>query len=85
MQTEEIRSKIKKIVANVANLSLDDISDDASYIEDLGLDSLSALEVMVDVDYEFQYKFPEEEAQGVHTIEDTVQLVQRHLVAPAWV
>lgn len=84
MQVEEIRMRIKKVVANVANLTLDDIPDDASYVEDLGLDSLSALEVMVDVDYEFQYKFPEEEAQGVHTIEDTVQLVQRHLAALAW-
>jgi acyl carrier protein len=85
MQAEEIRRRIKKIVAEVANLSLADIPDNASYVDDLQLDSLSALEIVVGVDYEFQYKFPEEEANAVRTIEDTVQLVQRHLAVPALV
>ena len=75
MQVEEIRNKIKEIVSNVANIPVEKITDGASYQDDLQLDSLSMLEVGVDVDYEFKLQLPEEELQGIATIQDSVDLV----------
>ena len=75
MQVEEIRNKIKEIVSNVANIPVEKIADGASYQDDLQLDSLSMLEVGVDVDYEFKLQLPEEELQGIATIQDSVDLV----------
>ena len=41
MEAQEIRTKIKEIIADVANLDPEAIGDKATYVEDLGLDSLS--------------------------------------------
>ena len=79
MEADEIKAKIKRVIANITNLPADEIADSASYQDDLGLDSLSALEVVIDVEYEFQFKVPEDEVAAIRTVEDTVRLVQRHL------
>ena len=78
MDVVEIRAKIKEIISNVANIDPAEIADDASFVEDLQLDSLSLLEIGVDVDYEFKLGVPEEELQGLRTVQDSVNLVLQH-------
>ena len=79
METVEIRSKIKQIVSNVTNIPVEEIGDQASYRDDLQLDSLSLLEIGVDVDYEFKLSVPEEELQNIATVQDSVELVLLHM------
>ena len=79
MQVEEIRAKVKEIVSSVANIPVAEIGDRDSYQDDLGLDSLSLLEIGVDVDYEFRLGLPEEAWQEVGSIEDAVRLVAENL------
>lgn len=79
MDVVEVKAKIKEIIANVASLDPEAIGDDASFVEDLQLDSLSLLEIGVDVDYEFKLGVPEERLQELRTVEDTVDLVVRTL------
>lgn len=83
MDVAEVRAKIKKIIANVTNLDPAQIADDASFIEDLSLDSLSLLEIGVDVDYEFKLGVPEERLQQLRTVQDSVNLVLETLAARA--
>ncbi|MCB1037072.1 MAG: acyl carrier protein [Acidobacteria bacterium] len=80
MNAEEIRKKIKEIISNVTGIPASEIDDGASYREDLDLDSLSLLEIGVDVDYEFKLGLPEEDLQTLQTIPETVQLVLQHKV-----
>ena len=75
LRTDEIRSKIKEIIANVTNIDPSEIADNASFVEDLNLDSLSLLEIGVDVDYEFKLQVPEERLQELRTVQDSVDLV----------
>ncbi|MEM1177607.1 MAG: acyl carrier protein [Acidobacteriota bacterium] len=75
MSIVDIRDKIKEIIANVTNLDPADIADNAHFIDDLQLDSLSLMEIGVDVDYEFKLGVPEERLQELRTVEDSVQLV----------
>ena len=75
LSTEEIRSKIKEIIANVTNIDPAEIADNAAFIDDLSLDSLSLLEIGVDVDYEFKLGVPEERLQELRTVQDSVDLV----------
>ena len=83
MEVGEIRAKIKEIIANVANIEADNISDDASFIDDLELDSLSLLEIGVDIDYAFRLGVPEERLQELRTVRETVDLVlERSQMAP---
>ena len=81
MEAPEIRSKIKQIISNVTNIPVEDIPDQASYRDDLSLDSLSLLEIGVDVDYEFKLGLPEEEMQDIATVQDAVALVLQRLGA----
>ncbi len=76
-----IRSKIKEIVAEVTNLDPGEIADGASFVDDLDLDSLSLLQIGVDVDYEFKLEVPEERLQDLRTIQDSVDLVVQTLGA----
>ncbi len=83
MDTEKIRGKIKEVIANVTNLEPAEIGDQASFIEDLQLDSLSLLEIGVDVDYEFKLGVPEERLGELRTVQDAVDLVQQCLAERA--
>lgn len=83
MDVEEIRTRIKEIISNVTSIEAREIGDNASYVEDLQLDSLSLLEIGVDVDYEFKLGVPEERLSEIRTVGDTVGLVQETLAARA--
>ena len=75
MDVVQIRSKIKEIIAEVAGLDPGEIADSASFEDDLQLDSLSLLQIGVDVDYEFKLEVPEERLQELRTLQDSVDLV----------
>lgn len=79
MDAVEIKGKIKEIIANVTSIDPADIGDTASFTRDLNLDSLSLLEIGVDVDYEFQLGLPEESMRGLDSVEQTLALVQERL------
>jgi len=81
MDTEVIRSKIKEFISNAANIDSAKIADNASYVNDLGLDSLTMLEISVDLESEFDMEVPEEELANLKTIQDSVNLVQKYLAA----
>ena len=81
MDAEEIRSKIKKIISNATNIDPIKIADNASYKDDLGLDSLTMLEISVDLDSEFDLEMPEEEMANIRTLQNSVDLIQKYLAA----
>ncbi len=79
MSTDEIRTRVKKAVANMTNISFDDIPDNASYKDDLQLDSLTILEIAVDAEYQFQVKLSDDDLGEIRTVQDTVNMVQQYL------
>jgi len=78
---QEIRTSIKASISNVTGIDVNEIRDDSSYVDDLGLDSLSILEIVVDVEAKFDIDAPEEELRAIRTIEDTVRLVQQYVLS----
>ena len=81
MEASEVRAKIKEIVSTVSNIPVEDIADRASYSDDLDLDSLTLLEIGVDMDYEFKLGLPEDRLQDILSIQDAVEVVMEHLLA----
>lgn len=77
----EIRETIRQSVNRITGIPLGEIHDHSRYRADLGLDSLAALEVVVDVEYAFRIKVPEERIQSIETIQDTIAVVQEYLPA----
>ena len=78
---DSIRNTVKQSVNRITGIAPAEIHDTSNYREDLGLDSLSALEVMVDIEYAFKIKVPEERLQTIQTVQDTIVLVQEYLGA----
>lgn len=83
MNTDDIRAAVKQSIANIANLDAGEIGDNASYKDDLQLDSLTILEIAVDAEYKFQVKIPDDELSNIQTVGDTVRIVQQYLSTPA--
>ncbi|HEX4346306.1 MAG TPA: acyl carrier protein [Vicinamibacterales bacterium] len=78
---EQIRETIRQSVNRITGIPPGEIKDTSSFREDLGLDSLSALEVMVDIEFAFKIKVSEERLQAVATVQDTIDVVQEYLAA----
>jgi len=83
MDPIEMKAKIKEIISNVTSIDPSRIGDDASFTEELGLDSLSLLEIGVDVDYEFRLELPEERMRGLDSVDQTLALVEERLAEKA--
>jgi acyl carrier protein len=68
MTREEILAKVKAVVAEKLNVGEDQVTSDARFMEDLGADSLDAVELLMALEDEFELKIPEDEAQQLTTI-----------------
>lgn len=81
MELEAIKIKIKEAIQQVTGVDAASISDSASYIDDLDLDSLAILEIAVAVESEFKFQATDEELSSIRTVEDTITLVKRRIFA----
>ncbi len=79
MDVETIRTIIKQAIHQVTGIDAATISDSASFADDLGLDSLSILEIAVSVESQFKFQANDEDMSSIRTVEDTVALVKRRM------
>lgn len=79
MESTEIRTQIKSIIGKVSGLDPARIGDNDKLRDDLNLDSLSLLEIGVDVDMAFKLELPDERYKEIDSIPDMVGLVQARL------
>ena len=76
MNPQEIRDRVKGIIGNVAGLLPKGIGDEDHFRNDLNLDSLSLLEIGVDVDMAFQLGLPDERYKEIDSLPAMVELIQ---------
>jgi acyl carrier protein len=81
MEPATITVKVKEIIGSISGISPEIIADSATFVDDLGLDSLAILEIVVDVENAFKIRATDEELQNVRSIEDSVALILRHTCA----
>lgn len=77
--SEEVRTEIKRLVAEVTESEPEKIGDQDNYLLDLDVDSLMALEVMVTLSKQYRIEIPEEEFSRLQNVDDTVKLVMFYL------
>jgi acyl carrier protein len=75
MDREEIRRVVKGLIAKVTDLAPEEIPDNASFRDDLELDSLAMIEIGVHVDHAYKLHLSEEEMGSLATVEDAVNMV----------
>jgi acyl carrier protein len=77
MDASEVRNRIKKIIGSIAGIDPQRIGDEATLRGELSLDSLSLLEIGVDVDLAFQLNLPDESYKEIDSLPAMVELVMR--------
>ena len=75
---EQLRASIKQIISTVTQMKPEQI-DDTTEFDVMGIDSLTAAEIMVHVDYAYKVRIPPEELASIRNVDDAVVVVQRHL------
>ena len=75
----EIRTHVRELIAEITERDPSEISDTALFIEDLGIDSLMAIEMLVAMDKKYKVQIPEDEFKNIKCVKDAVSIVQKHL------
>ena len=71
-----IDDKVKKIIAEQLSVSEDQITPDASFVDDLGADSLDTVELVMALEEEFEIDSPDEEAEKIVTFNDVLGYIK---------
>ncbi len=69
--------RIKEIIAEQLGLKEEQVKLEASFIEDLGADSLDIVELVMAIEEEFQIDIPDEEAEKIRTVKDAVSFIEK--------
>ena len=73
-----LEEKVKKIIAEQLSVSEDQITPTASFVEDLGADSLDTVELVMALEEEFECEIPDEEAEKITTVQQAIDYVSEH-------
>ena len=71
-----LEEKVKKIIAEQLSVSEDQITPTASFVEDLGADSLDTVELVMALEEEFECEIPDEEAEKITTVQQAIDYVK---------
>jgi acyl carrier protein len=84
MNTEEdgmalgAEERLKKIIAEQLSVSEEEVTPDASFIEDLNADSLDLVELIMSLEEEFSVKISDEDAEKIRTVRDAMEYLNDH-------
>ena len=73
-----IEQKVKAIIAENLGVNADEIKITSSFIDDLGADSLDIVELVMQMEEEFEVEIPDEEAENIKTVADAVNYINTH-------
>ncbi len=73
-----VDKRVKEIVAEQLGRDVNEVTDAASFIDDLGADSLDIVELVMAMEDEFGIEIPDEEAEKIKTVKDVVEYIKAH-------
>ncbi|MBW1645156.1 MAG: acyl carrier protein [Deltaproteobacteria bacterium] len=77
-----IEAKVKEIIAEQLGIKdLAEITNEASFIDDLGADSLDTVELVMAFEEEYGIEIPDEDAEKIRTVQNAIDYIQEHLPA----
>jgi acyl carrier protein len=76
---QNVREKVLDIVCEQMGASRDKVSDQTSFINDLGADSLDTVELVMEFEDEFDLNIPDEDAEKIQTVGDAIKYIQEHV------
>lgn len=79
MTKEQVFDKVKGIIVDQLGVSEDDVTSEATFLGDLGADSLDLVELIMALEEEFDIEIPDEDAEKLQTVGDAVDYIRENL------
>jgi acyl carrier protein len=73
-----IEERVKKIVVEQLGVKEDEVTANASFVDDLGADSLDTVELVMALEEEFETEIPDEDAEKITTVQQAVDYIKAH-------
>ena len=74
-----VAEKVKSIIAEQLGVKIEEVKPEASFIDDLGADSLDTVELVMALEEEFETEIPDEEAEKITTVQLAIDYINAHL------
>lgn len=73
-----IEARVKKIIVEQLGVKEEEVTNDASFVDDLGADSLDTVELVMALEEEFETEIPDEEAEKITTVQQAIDYINKH-------
>ena len=73
-----VEDKVKKIIAEKLSVDMEEVVPEASFVDDLGADSLDLVELIMSMEEEFDIDISDEDAEKLVTVKDAIEYIQTH-------
>jgi len=74
-----IEQRVKKVILDSLDVKEEEVTNKASFVEDLRADSLDTVELVMALEEEFDMEIPDEEAEKIKTVQDAIDHINAHL------
>lgn len=74
-----IEERVRKLVCEQLGVKEDEVTTEASFVEDLGADSLDTVELVMALEEEFETEIPDEEAEKITTVREAIGYIESHM------
>ncbi len=73
-----IEEKVKQIIVDQLGVNAEEVTDEASFIDDLGADSLDTVELVMALEEEFDIEIPDEDAEKITKVATAIEYIKKH-------
>jgi acyl carrier protein len=74
-----VEERVRKIVVEQLGVKEEEVNPEASFVDDLGADSLDTVELVMALEEEFECEIPDEDAEKIGTVRQAIEYIERHL------
>ena len=73
-----VEERVKKLICEQLGVKEEEVKDDASFVDDLGADSLDTVELVMALEEEFETENPDDEAENIPTVKEAIYYIVAH-------